>query len=284
MTLGLGTIHTMRIGKKVNDGYLLTKGAMQTVLPFEHTEEELTEGNNVDVFLYKDRNEKIVASTMIPKVVIGVYDWAEVVDVFPNLGVFVNIGTTVEVLVPKDDLPTFQKVWPLPGDKLYVTLSLDKQERLLGRVAKETIFTDMIRFGTDIDLNNQVDGRIIRVDREGAVIFTEQQYRGFIHHSEREREPRLGEFVSGRVIEVKEDGTINVSLLPLKHERMDDDAEKIMKYLEDADGVMPFGDKSDPDSIRSTFQMSKSAFKRALGRLMKQGKIEQRDGKTFSKE
>ena len=283
MNLALGTIHTMRIVEKVNNGCLLMKGAFQITIPIEHSDEKLVEGENVDVFLFKDRQEKVVASTLIPKIVIGIYDWAKVVDVIPGLGVFVDIGTTVEVLVPKDDLPTFQKAWPLPGDKLYVTLALDKQERLLCRVAKEALFTDMIRFATDIDLNDQVGGQIIRVDKEGAVLFTEENHRGFIHYTEREREPRLGEFVSGRVIEVKEDGTINVSLLPLKHERMDDDAEKIYAYIQEAGGVIPFSDKSEPEHIQHTFQMSKSAFKRALGRLMKHGKIEQRDGKTYIK-
>lgn len=283
MTFVFGTIHTMNVDKKLNNGYLLTKGNIQVVLPFEQHVEELAIGGNVDVFLYKDRSEKIAASTSVPKIVIGVYDWVEVVDVIPSLGVFVNIGTKIEVLVPKDDLPTYKKAWPLPGDQLYVTLSLDKQERLLCRVAKESIFTDMMHFATDIALNDRISGRIIRVDKEGAVIFTDAHHRGFIHHSERVREPRLGEFVSGRIIEVKEDGTLNVSLLPLKQERIDDDAEKIINYLEEAEGVIPFSDKSDPESIRDTFQISKSAFKRALGRLMKQGKIEQRDGKTYIK-
>src|SRR5690625_1859817 len=281
MNLALGTIHTMRIGEKVNNGYSLTKGTFQITLPIEHSDEKLVEGENVDVFLFKDRQEKVVASTLIPKIVIGIYDWAKVVDVIPGLGVFVDIGTTVEVLVPKDDLPTFQKAWPLPGDKLYVTLSLDKQERLLCRVAKEATFDDVIRVATNVSLNDKVKGTIIRTDREGAVVLTEEGYRGFIHHSEREREPRLGQAVTGRVIEVKENGTINVSLLPMKHERMGDDAENIFAFIEKSDGVIPYSNKSDPDEIREIFQMSKSAFKRALGKLMKEGKVEQRDGKTW---
>src|SRR5690625_4677428 len=112
-------------------------------------------------------------------------------------------------------------------------------------------------------------------------MITDNTERGFIHHTEREVEPRLGEYVTGRVIEVKEDGTLNVSLLPLKHERMADDATKILSYLEESAGEMTFTDRSDPEEIRATFHMSKSAFKRALGRLMKEKKIEQRDGKTF---
>src|SRR5699024_5231278 len=112
---------------------------------------------------------------------------------------------------------------------------------------------------------------------------SEDMYRAFLHHTERDREPRLGQFVTGRIIEVKEDGTVNISLKPLKQDRIDDDAEVILTYLKENDGVIPFTDKSDPNDIRKTFNFSKSAFKRALGRLMKNEKVEQKEGKTYLK-
>src|SRR5699024_749962 len=168
-----------------------------------------------------------------------------------------------------------------PGDQLYVTLDTDKKGRLLAVPATEKVFNDLYGFATEVELNDAVVGRAIRVDREGTVIFTDENYRGFIHHTEREKEPRLGEQVTGRVIEVKEDGTLNVSLMPLKHERMSDDAEKIFAYLEANGGEMPFGNKTDPDIIRDTFHMSKAAFKRALGRLMKKGKVKPHENTTY---
>src|SRR5690625_4951707 len=220
MSLQLGTVHLMKVKEKLNDKFMLAKGSYEVELPIEGNE-NLVVSDEVQVFIYKNREEKVVASTKIPHVIDGVYDWAEVVDVIPRLGIFVNIGTDVEVLVPNSELPTYERARPLPGDKLYVTLTLDKQERLLCYVAKEATFDDVIRVATDVNLNDKVNGPIIRTDREGAVILTEEGYRGFIHHSEREREPRLGQVVTGRVIEVKENGTINVSLLPMKHERLD---------------------------------------------------------------
>ncbi len=280
MTIQLGTIHTMTVKEIVDDRYFLTKGAVEITIPPEGID-HFKVNDQLEVFVYKNRDEKICATTKLPSVIVGVYDWAKVVDVIPRLGVFVDIGTVTEVLVPKDELPTFQKAWPLPDDQLYVTLSLDKQERLICHVAKEAIFHDIIRMADNVNLNEKINGTIIRADKEGAAIFTEEGYRGFIHHSERESEPRLGELVSGRVIEVKENGTINVSLLPMKHERIDDDAEKVFAYIEKSDGVIPYSNQSDPDDIRKTFHMSKSAFKRALGKLMREGKIEQRDGQTW---
>jgi len=285
MTVNLvGTVHQMTVQEVSDQGYLLLKGTEKAILPNEVVERKLEVDDSIDVFVYHDKRGKLIATAELPKVVRGLYSWVEVIEAVPNLGVFVDIGAGVEVLVSMDDLPLFQSAWPVEGDKLYVTLTTDKKERLLAVTGSERDFSDLFTFASDIDLNADVSGYVIRTDREGAVIITDEpHYRAFIHHTEREREPRLGEHVTGRVIEVKEDGTLNVSLLPLKHERMDDDAEKIFAYLTEAGGEMPFGDKSDPEAIRATFQMSKSAFKRALGRLMKEKKIEQRDGKTYLK-
>lgn len=282
--LPLGTIHTMRILKQTEEGFILTKGTDTALLPSEQANTAIEIDALVDVFLYTNKTGQLLATTNLPKVIIGVYDWAKVVDVIPHLGAFVDIGTGEDVLIYGEDLPLFKSVWPKQGDMLYVTLKTDSKNRLLAIPATEQVFADLFGFAENMELNENVIGHIIRVDREGSVLITdEQQYRGFIHHTERKKEPRLGEKVEGRVIEVKEDGTLNISLLPLKHERMDDDAEQVFAFLQESGGEMAFGDRSDPEAIRDTFQMSKSAFKRALGRLMKEGKITQQDGKTFVK-
>lgn len=279
--LPVGSIQAMRVTERTDDSFILRKGTIKASLPFDSIESEIEIDSIIDVFLYTDKSKQVLATAKIPKVSIDMYDWAEVVDVIPHLGAFISIGIDEDILIFSEDLPLFKSVWPKPGDKLYVTLKVDNNNRLLAVPATEKIVADLFRFAENVELNEKVSGRAIRVDREGTVIITDDHYRGFIHHTERNIEPRLGEHVTGRVIEVKEDGTLNVSLLPLKHERMSDDAIKIVTFLEEAAGEMAFTDRSDPEEIRATFQMSKSAFKRALGRLMKEKKIEQRDGKTF---
>lgn len=114
-------------------------------------------------------------------------------------------------------------------------------------------------------------------------ISTPQGYRVFVHHTEQLAEPRLGEEVEIRVIGVKEDGSLNGSMLPRKQERLGDDAETVYRYIQQAGGKMPFTDKSSPDEIFEMFNLSKAAFKRALGKLMKEGKVEQKDGWTIVK-
>lgn len=211
------------------------------------------------------------------------YDWVEVKEVIPDLGVFVDIGIKKEILVSKDDLPLFKSVWPEKGDRLYVTLGEDRKGRLLAIPAKEDALLDEMEAAPENLYQQPIAGRVYHTSKEGAAIFTEGNHRGFIHRTERKQEPRLGEWVKGRVIEVKEDGSVNVSLRPLKQHSIGDDAEAIVAHLEKNDGVIPFSDKSDPEDIRATFQISKAAFKRALGRLMKEGKIEQNHGNTYLK-
>lgn len=281
-TLEVGTIYAMTVEKYTRVGFLLKKDFIELMLFAENATKELIIGDVIDVFIYQDKNDVLRATMNIPKATFQAYDWAEVIEVVPHYGAFVNIGLPREVLVPYDSLPLYKTAWPITGDKLYVTLTRDKQERLLAKLATEESFDDVYEFAEDVSLNDEVSGYAIRVDREGTVMITDNtNHRAFIHHTEMEREPRLGQLIYGRVIEVKDDGSINVSLLPLKHERIDTDADVILNYLNEADGVMPYTDKSHPDDIRILFHMSKSNFKRALGRLMKIRKIKQEDGKTF---
>lgn len=279
--LKVGTIHTMKVTEQINNTYTVTKQATNIPLHEENTTDSITIGQMVDVFLYHNIDGKIEATMQFPHVMAGTYGWAKVVNTVPHLGAFVQIGLPRDVLVPYSDLPAFKSVWPEEADQLYVTLSHDKQDRLLAKLANEEVFLDLYEFAGEVALNTRITGTIIETSREGAVVITEENYRGFIHHTEVEREPRLGETVHGRVIDAKENGSINVSLLPMKHERIDSDAESILTELEASGGVIPFSDNSSPEQIRHHFQMSKSSFKRALGRLMREQKIEQKDGKTY---
>lgn len=282
-SLQLGTVQTMTVLRKIDTGYVLQKDMEEALLHHNETESELEENQTVDVFLYNDKKENIVATTTLPTIKMDHYDWAEVVEVMPHLGVFVNIGIAKEILVSTDDLPLFEAVWPAIGDKLYVTLGKDQKGRLLALPASEGIIGRDYEMAPEDSLKKPISGTVYFTSKEGTTILTAEKYRGFIHHTERIKEPRLGELVHGRVIEVKEDGTVNVSLRPLKQHSMGEDADAILAHLEASSGMIPFSDKSDPEDIRETFNISKAAFKRALGMLMKERKIEQRDGNIYLK-
>ncbi|GAA0480130.1 S1 RNA-binding domain-containing protein [Salinibacillus aidingensis] len=279
-----GTIQSLRVKEKKGRIWILTDGVSDVTMDVEKSAETIDPSvQQLDVFLYQDKKREVVASAVIPTVRRDQYDWAEVVDVIPNLGVFVDIGTDKEILVSKDDLPLYESVWPIAGDFLYVCLDLDKRNRLLAKPATEDIFTseDFLDAGNDV-LHKSVSGRIYRTSKEGGVMLTDDGYRGFIHHSERKEEPRLGQRVQGRIIDVKSDGSVNISLRPLKQNSIAEDAASLLAYMNANEGMMPFDDKSDPEEIRATFHISKAAFKRALGHLMKEKKVKQKNGNTYT--
>ena len=173
------------------------------------------------------------------------------------------------------------EVWPEPGDHLYMTLRTDRNGDLFGRLITEEKVNEMYEGALEDMFNKNILARPYRLLPVGSfLIGVDNPYRIFVHESEMKSEPRLGQDVQVRIIDVKEDGSLNGSLLPRKHERLGDDADKIFAYLESVGGKMPFGDKSSPEEIQEMFGMSKGAFKRALGTLMKARKIMQKDGWT----
>lgn len=278
----LGHITNCVVIRFDDTGYVLEKNDTEIHLHQDEATEELNEGDTVCVFIYEGKRDQLTASLKIPQITHNFYGFATVVESIPNLGVFVDIGTTKEILVSMDDLPYLDEVWPIEGDLLYVKLGTDRRGKLLAIPATEGVIDDIRKLASDDLLNKNVQGSVYLTDREGSAVLTDEGYRGFIHYTERKDEPRMGEQVDARVIDVKEDGTINLSLRPLKQFGMQEDAEVILDYILSQDGEIPFYDKSDPEDIRETFQISKSAFKRALGKLMKDGKVKQEEGKTYS--
>ncbi|GGJ71692.1 hypothetical protein GGR02_002385 [Anoxybacillus voinovskiensis] len=276
-----GEMMTLTVKREVPFGYFLTDGTEEVLLHKSETEHALTVDEEVTVFLYHDHQGRLCATTKTPKITNDTYDWVEVVDVMPKLGVFVNISISKDVLVSIDDLPPLLELWPKRGDELYCSLKTDKRGRLLAQLATDEVMRQLAVKAPESVFNQNIRGRVYRLIKAGAFLFSDVGYIGFIHESQRRKEPRLGELVEGRIIGVKEDGTVNVSLLPRKHESLDEDADKIYRYLESRGGAMPYHDKSDPEDIKARFHMSKAAFKRALGRLMKAKKIYQENGWTY---
>ncbi len=231
--------------------------------------------------LFADRRGDLAATTSIPAFTQGEYGWARVLKVVEREGAFVDIGTSREVLVRAEDLPALKEVWPEPGDHLFMTLRTDRNGDLFGRLATEEKISELYEGAFEDMHNKNIQARPYRLLPIGTFLLgVEVPYRIFVHESERNNEPRLGQDVVVRIIDVKDDGSMNGSLLPRKHERLSNDAQQILNYIQDVGGKMPFGDKSSPEEIQEMFNMSKGAFKRALGTLMKAGKVKQQDGWT----
>lgn len=278
--LHAGTVVDLKISREAPFGYFLTNGK-QEVLLHETEAYEFGENQTITVFLYRDKKDRLAATMTIPTISANTYEWLSVVGVKKNLGVFVDIGIKRDVLLSMDDLPQNFAQWPHIGDRLYCCLQLDQKGKLLADPANEEKMNDISHAAPTGMFNRTFTGTIYRFGWTGSFVISSDGVKGFIHESEQEHEQRLGKAVTGRVIDTKMDGTVNVSLLPRKQERMDDDAEAILSYLQKRGGPMPYTDRTHPEDIKEIFGISKGAFKRALGRLMKANDVYQKDGWTF---
>ncbi|CAK1222545.1 Predicted RNA-binding protein YitL [Fructobacillus cardui] len=246
-------------------------------------EKPLKVGGFVTGFAYQNEGHRLQITKTIPAVQKDQYAWGTVVNARHDLGVFVNIGLpNKDLIVSLDDLPTIKDLWPKTGDRLLLTIKEDNKGRLWGKLAQQDIIQAVSRqakLGAGIKKGDQVKATVYRNKLVGTLVLTADYQLGFIHPSQREQEPRLGEVVKARVLGVNDRGIVNLSLKPLAYKLMDEDASFLLIQLQrKADHFLPFNDKSDPEDIKAQFGFSKSQFKRALGRLYKERLITQVDG------
>jgi predicted RNA-binding protein (virulence factor B family) len=278
MTHKIGEIITATVTDE-NDKYYY---AQVDGLTYELDKSELLKplhiGGMVSGFAYENQNNVLQITKNIPAVRLGHYSWGTVTDVRRDLGVFVDIGLpNKDVVVSLDELPTIKELWPQRGDRLMITLRIDKKDRLWGELATNEIL-NAVRIPAKPEMKGQKDikATVYRLKMVGTLVMTDDFHPGFIHPSERFHEPRMGEQVTARVIGVRQDGLLNLTLKPMAYKAIDEDAKMILTLLERSRShSLPFNDKSDPKAIQDYFNMSKGQFKRALGNLYKQRLITQ---------
>ncbi|APZ48880.1 DNA-binding protein [Jeotgalibaca sp. PTS2502] len=280
----LGTVITAMVTDQNEKSYFVQKNGITYGLDKKEVESELSIGDMVKGFVYENMNKQLKITTQIPKVRIGHYGWGVVTDVRRDLGVFVDIGLEdKDIVVSLDNMPELKSLWPKKGDRLMISLRIDLKDRIWGELADEDIFRSISRIPSQQDdwKNQNTTATVYRLKMVGTFVLTDDFHIGFIHPTERDAEPRLGEQVEARVIGVSPHGMLNLSLKPRAHEALEDDAQMIMALLEKSPtSSLPYTDKSNPDEIRDYFGISKAQFKRALGRLMKNKLIVQEDGQT----
>ncbi|WP_303966955.1 S1 RNA-binding domain-containing protein [Sporosarcina ureae] len=274
-----GTLATLEILRKEGSRFVLD-AAGEEIYMNESEAPDAQERSTIEVFLYINRRGELTGTAQIPTVTMNSFGWAKVIRLERSEGVYVDIGASFEVLINRADFPQIKELWPQPGDELYMTLRTDPGGNLFGRLVTEERIQEHYTMAESDMYNQNVKARAYRLLPIGTFLLTEDIQRIFVHETERKEEPRLGEEVDVRIIDVHEDGTMNGSLLPRKQDRLQTDGEQILAYLQQSGGKMPFTDKSTPEEIEEMFQMSKGAFKRALGTLMRERRITQQDGWT----
>lgn len=236
-------------------------------------------GDKVKVQLYLDAKNRITASMKLPKMREGQLGYVNVISV-NRMGGFVDIGAERGVFLPYSEMRGHVS----PNQHIWVKLYRDKSGRQAVTMRVEEDMERASRPAEGVKVGDALTGTVYNILKDGFFLFTKERYIAFIHRSEVPG-GRLdfGQRITGRVTYVRADGHIDMSLRLVKEEAMLDDADKILFFLEKRNGTMPYSDDTSPAIIKSVFDISKSAFKRALGRLMKEGKVVQEDGWTSLK-
>lgn len=268
MTLedGLGTKKTLMVVKEVEFGVYLGNSQEKVLLPKKQVPEGVEVGDPIEVFLYKDSSDRLIATTNEPKIMLGELAVLNVAAT-GGIGAFLDWGLEKDLL-----LPFREQTAPLKkGDQILVALYIDKSQRLCATMK----VYERLRTDSPYKVDDQVEGIIYELsDNFGVFVAVDNLYSALIPKREAFGKLRVGNRVKARVVKVKEDGKLDLSVREKAFLQMDVDADLIMKRMEEYGGSLPFTDKADPELIKKEFDLSKNAFKRAIGRLLKEGKIE----------
>jgi uncharacterized protein len=181
----IGKTTILTVARKARFGYFLTDGDEDILLHSNDANRELEEGDELEVFIYVDSEGRPAASMTIPEVAVGSYAWVKVTSVKPEIGVFLNIGLRKDILLGKEDLPSYKSVWPKEGDLLYVTLRVNRNGLLYAKLATDQVIQSIASKAARKDFNKNVHGYIYRTAKVGSWIYTVEGFKGFIHESQR---------------------------------------------------------------------------------------------------
>ena len=276
-----GDVVTLTVARLGEMGAFLDAGTGNTsddiLLHKLQQTEEIKEGDKVKVYLYLDPNKRLTASMKLPKMREGQLGYVKVISVTRDGG-FVDIGAERGVFLPYSQMRGHVS----PNQLVWVKLYRDKSGRPAVTMRVEEDMQKASKPAEGLKVGDNVTGTVYNILQEGFFILTTQRFIAFIHRSEVPG-GRLdfGQEVTCRVTYLREDGRINCSMRLQKENALVADAEEIYSFLEKRGGKMPYCDSTPLEIIKQKFGISKAAFKRALGHLMKQGKIRQEDGWTY---
>ncbi len=269
----IGRINTLYVLRETDIAYLLTDGENEVFLHKKEAKKAYEDNESIDVFLYVDNMNRITASTKEPLITLGNVSMLEVVEIRPKLGAFLYYGMIKDLLLSLDDLPNSRVKWPSVGDKLMVEM-IEKNGQLFAHIIGRKQVAHHFPEKKIIAEKEEVDAYVMYLLDNGIICFTEDGNEIFIHRNNYREDFHIGQHIRPRILKQNPDGEYVGTLIGQKEIILEQDAIDILEYLEVHEGIMPFTDKSDPEVISSTFHMSKSAFKRALGSLYKTKKVE----------
>lgn len=265
----LGEKQVLMMEKEVDFGVYLGTESEHVLLPKKQVPRGLEPGDPVEVFLYKDSRDRLIATTNEPKLTLGGLAILEVIDTGKN-GAFLDWGLEKDLFLPFREQTTPVK----KGDSILVSLYIDKSARLCATMK----VYEKLSCDSPYQKDDMVEGIVYELsDRFGVFVAVDGKYSALIPKREVYHTYRVGETIRARVAAVKDNVKIDLSVREKAFIQMDVDAAKLVEYMEKNGGRIPFTDKASPETIRGEFEMSKNEFKRAVGRLLKEKKIEIRE-------
>lgn len=270
MRFELGKKQKLIVVKQVEFGVYLAaskeNAEERVLLPAKQVPEGTGIGDEISVFLYKDSQDRLIATTREPKLKIGEVALLKVVQC-TRIGAFLDWGLEKDLL-----LPYRQQVKKLKeGEEVLVSLYVDKSERLC---ATMNVYHNL-ETGSPYHTGDQVKGRTYnKSDNFGVFVAVDDRYQALIPKKEAYGEIPMGEVMEARVTKVQEDGRLVLSVREKAYLQIHTDAEKLLGIIDSFDGVLPFNDKVAPEVIFRETGMSKNQFKRCVGNLLKEGKIQ----------
>lgn len=271
----LGETQSLVIVKKVEFGVYLAplaaakdealKQEYKVLLPGKYVPEGKGIGDEIEVFVYRDSKDRMIATTLEPKLKMGEVAKLRVAQV-GKFGAFLDWGLEKDLMLPFKQ----QKRKVKEGEEVLVSLYIDKSERLC---ATMNVYKEL-RTDTPYQKDDKVTGTVYEISPNfGAFVAVDDMYSGLIAKKELYGEVHIGDTVTARVLNVKEDGKLDLSIRDKAYLQIAVDAEKVIALIDSFGGALPFNDKASPEVIKRETNMSKNEFKRAVGNLLKNGRI-----------
>lgn len=265
----MGKVNQLKVANMASFGVYLDAGTGNrkdnVLLPGNECPNDVQEGAILEVFVYHDSENRLIATRKIPVAQEGELAYLKVT-AKTKIGAFLDFGLERGLF-----LPFREQKYPIAVDKSYlVYLYLDKS----GRLSSTTNIYDFLNSDSPYQKNDSVMGTVYQINPQiGVFVAVDNKYMGLIPRTENYTELKCGDRVQARVIRVRDDGKLDLSTRNLSHQQMNVDAELLINSMNANGGLLPLNEKSSPEEIEKVLHMSKAAFKRAVGALLKTGRI-----------
>ncbi len=262
----VGEYNTLTIDREVDFGVYLDDGDKGILLPKRFVPEGVVVGDKLSVFIYHDSDNRLIATTQVPKGKVGDIVKLKAVTVTPQ-GAFLDNGLMKDIFVPKSQQLTRMST----NGEYLVLIYIDERTGRL--TATEKIETALSNDRLTVKELDAVKLTIYRRTNIGYEVIINHQHKGLLHFNEIYRDINIGDSFDGFIKKIHEENKIDVVLGQRGYQRVDDESTKILSLLNEHNGYLPYHDKSDPEDIYTFFGMSKKTFKMTIGKLYKEHKI-----------